>query len=75
MSQFWKDAIERAIKTGVQVILVAASGNQLVLFSLDMKQILLLALSSAILSLLTSYASSSLNDENSASLIKHEEKS
>jgi hypothetical protein len=68
---FWKDAIERAIKTFAQVAAAAfTAGNMLEMFSpLDLQQVLMLAGASAVVSVLTSIASSGVGDSESASLV------
>jgi hypothetical protein len=68
---FWKDAFERAIKTFAQVAAASfTAGNMLDMFApMALEDILKLAAASAIVSVLTSIASSGVGDSESASLV------
>ena len=71
---FWKDAIERAIKTFAQVAAASfAAGNKLAMFTpMGLADILKLAAAASIVSILTSIASTGVGDSDSASLIKQD---
>lgn len=68
---FWKDAAERAIKTAAQTAIVAwGVGDQMLnLFTADLVLIGQFAVSGAVLSVLTSIASSPFSDRGTASLV------
>lgn len=66
--EFLKAVAERAIKTFVQVIVVAAGGLYLNLITLDWATNLKLALGAALLSVLTSFGSSKIGN-NGPSLV------
>lgn len=68
---FWRDAVERALKTGAQaVILGLALGEGFNAFEVDWQLALGFALGGVILSLLTSAASAPIgNSDGSASLV------
>lgn len=66
---FWKDALERAVKTFVQALLavIAAAGTTSIV-SFDWPTLLLTAVTAAVISLLTSIASVAVtNDVNTVS--------
>lgn len=58
--QFWKDALERALKSAAQFAVVALGGNATDFWSLDWKAVLGVVLSGTVLSVLTSIASGAL---------------
>lgn len=67
---FWRDAIERAIKSAAQVLLLAAgAGAGADLFHFDLRTAGLAALSGAGISLLTSIASLPFGQPGSPSLV------
>ena len=70
-STFWKDAIERAIKTFAQVSAAAfTGGSMMAMFTpLELTDIVKLAAASANVSVLTSIASTGVGDSDSASLV------
>lgn len=69
---FWKDALERAVKTAAQSAIIAwGVGEQLLnLFTADILLIGQFAVSGAVLSLLTSVASAPFSDRGTASLVQ-----
>lgn len=67
---FWKDAAERAIKTGAQSILLALGGGVVDAFALDWRILAGAGLGGALLSLLTSIGSGAYTDGGTASLTK-----
>lgn len=70
-SIFWKDAVERALKTSAQAGLLAIGASEgFNLFTLDWRTFLGFALGGAFLSLLMSVASAGVGDNESASLVK-----
>lgn len=69
--EFWKDAVERAVKTAAQAgILAIGASEGFNLFDLDPTVFAGFALGGAFLSILMSIASSGVNKEGSASLIE-----
>lgn len=70
---FWKDAGERALKTGIQVFVAAYGASSVApteMFNpISLQSTLLLAGASAILSLATSMISSNVGNGESASLV------
>lgn len=70
--QFWKDALERALKSAAQFAVVALGGNITDFWSLDWKAVLGVVLSGTLLSVLTSVASGALpvGSDGTASLTK-----
>lgn len=67
---FWKDATERAIKTGAQALVLAWSGDQFFnVLVVDWKLALGAAASGAVLSVLTSIISAPFGNQETASLI------
>jgi LDH2 family malate/lactate/ureidoglycolate dehydrogenase len=69
-SKFWKDAIERAIKTAAQTGVALLSVESISPLDMDWQQIGLTVAMAAVISILTSVASSGVGDNTSASLIK-----
>lgn len=68
---FWKDALERAIKTAAQVVGAAYTvGEGFNAFTVDWQSAWQLALSGAVYSLLMSVASSPIRANGTASIIK-----
>jgi Putative lactococcus lactis phage r1t holin len=68
---FWKDALERAIKTAAQAVVTALGiGGALNQFTWDWKLAWQFAVGGLITSLLTSVASSPIADNGSASVLK-----
>lgn len=71
--KFWKDAVERSIKTGAQTILsiVVVGDGILNAFTLDYSQIAGVGIGGVMFSLLTSIASSAVsNDHTTASVLR-----
>ena len=68
-SYFWIDAAERAIKTAAEVAILFFSAGQLNVFAVDWKTVVGLALGGAVLSVLSSLASSKVGFPTSASLV------
>ena len=67
---FWKDAVERAVKTAAQTA-VALLGTGLVgVLDVDWLQVLSVSAVAALVSLLTSVSSSPFAEDGTASLIK-----
>ena len=67
---FWKDAVERAVKSAAQAVLLALGGSEVAnLFTIDWRIALGAALAGALISLLTSIASAPFGERGSASLI------
>lgn len=66
---FWKDALERAIRTFAQALL-ALIGTELVgIVELDWLQLLAVGATAAVVSLLTSIVASGVGDKGTASLL------
>lgn len=73
-SNFWRMAIERAIKTAIQAVILAVSAAKGAdLFALDIKTILGAAAGGALVSILTSIASEPFGTPNSPTLLKFSE--
>lgn len=69
--EFWKDAFERALKTGLQVLAAlwfASDGGFLNLFSVPLVENLQVALSAFVMSLITSIVSLPAGAKGTASL-------
>jgi len=68
---FWREALERALKSGAQAVLLAWGGGDLIgdLFAFDYKLGLAAAGGGVVLSLLTSIVSVPIGADNSPSLI------
>lgn len=69
---FWRDAVERAIKSAAQAALLYLGGDVINAWSLDVKSLAGVALGGAVLSLLTSLGSDMLpfGTKGTASLAK-----
>lgn len=67
---FWRDALERAIKTAAQSALLTIGAEQVNAFNADYKVVLGMALGGAIVSVLTSLTSVKVGNEGTASLVK-----
>jgi hypothetical protein len=61
---FWRDAIERAIKTFAQSVIAMFSADTLNVLKADFGQLLAVSLGAALISLLTSLASSTVGDDS-----------
>jgi hypothetical protein len=72
-ASFWKDASERAIKTAAQVFAAAYAANAAEMFSLGVVDAIKLAVASALISYLTSIASSGIGETGTASLVNRGE--
>jgi hypothetical protein len=59
---FWKDAVERAVKTVAQALIALISADTMNVLSADLVQLLGVSLGAGIVSLLTSIASSAVGD-------------
>lgn len=70
-TQFWKEALERALKTAAQTAILAwGVGDQVLnLFTADLVLIGQFAVSGAVLSILTSVASAPFSQKDSPSLV------
>jgi hypothetical protein len=66
---FWKDALERAIKTAAQSLIALWSAGVMGLFEIDVVQSLSVAGLAALTSVLTSIASEGIGDKGTASLV------
>lgn len=64
---FWKDALERALKTAAQVVLGFGIAD-VAIFDVDWGNALAVAATGAVLSLLTSFVSAPVGDKGTASL-------
>lgn len=67
---FWKDATERAIKTGAQAVVLALGGGAIDAFALDWRILAGAGLGGGLLSLLTSIGSGAIVDNGTASVTK-----
>jgi NhaP-type Na+/H+ or K+/H+ antiporter len=67
--RFWKDATERAIKTGAQAFIGFVAGEVLNVWSFDWATAAGIVLGGAVLSYATSLVSGARGDHNSASFI------
>lgn len=68
--QFWKDLLERALKSGAQAAALAYGGNLVDVWSLDWKAVAGVILAGAFLSVLTSLGSNVVVNNGTASLSK-----
>ena len=68
---FWKQALERAIKTAAQFALVFIGSDALNIFEVDLMTVAGFALAGAVVSILTSMASAPFADSDSPSLVEH----
>lgn len=68
-SEFWKDALERAVKTIAQVLLAFLGADVVDVLGVDWGKALGVALGAAVVSLLTSVASAGIGQRGTASLI------
>lgn len=66
---FWKDSLERAVKTFAQVLLALFAGNQVDIVNVDWGQAFSVAGTAVLVSFLTSIVSSKVGDSDSASLV------
>lgn len=66
---FWKSAVERAIKTVAQALIAVIAATTFDWFSADWQAIAGTAATAGVLSLLSSIASSGIGDRGTASLI------
>lgn len=72
-AQFWREAFERAAKTGVQaVLLFLGAGATLDVVTVDWGAAASFAVGGVVLSLLTSIASAPLATKGTASLVKRQ---
>jgi hypothetical protein len=69
-ASFWKDAVERAIKTGAQFFAVTLGTNYMLMWDAGIYEILAATGSAMVLSLVTSIASSGIGEKGTASLVK-----
>ena len=69
-SSFWKDAIERAVKTFAEAALATLGAGALNVLTVDWVGVLSLGAGASVLSLLASVASSSLGNPGTASAVK-----
>ena len=69
-SKFWRDASERAIKTGLQAALAMLGTGVTGILEVDWLQAGSVALMAAILSIITSVASDPIGERGTASLVK-----
>lgn len=67
---FWKDAAERAVKSGAQAVVLALGGDAFNVWSIDWQTISGIGLGGLALSLLTSVASAGVSNRGTASLVK-----
>lgn len=67
---FWKDATERALKTGAQAMALALGGGAIDALKLDWETLAGAGLGGILLSLLTSIGSAAYTDGGTASLTK-----
>lgn len=68
-TQFWKDALERAIKTAAQTLLASWGGTAIVLDGAQWKVVGLTVAGATVASLLTSIVSSKVGSDQTASLV------
>lgn len=66
---FWKDAAERAVKTAAQVLVTFLGADLVDVLTVDWKQAGSVAAGAAVVSLLTSVASSQVAEPGTASLV------
>ena len=69
---FWSDALERAVKTFAQSTVAFIGADAIDVLSLDWGDTLSVGAGAALLSLLTSVASSGVGDKGTASLVSGE---
>ena len=69
-TKFWRDALERCIRTIAQTVLAAMGTTVVGITSLDWAQIAAVAATAGVASLLTSIVGSGRGDIESASLLK-----
>lgn len=69
-SKFWRDAGERAVKTGLQAALAMLGTGVTGILEVDWLQVGSVALMAAILSIVTSVASDPVGERGTASLVK-----
>lgn len=68
--QFWRDLLERAIKSGAQAAALAYGGNLVDVWSLDWKAVVGVILAGAFLSVLTSLGSNVVVNNGTASVTR-----
>lgn len=67
---FWQEVADRAIKSAIQVVLLAVGGDAVFdIFTVDLKALAGIALSAAVLSVLTSIASAPIGKTDSPSVL------
>jgi hypothetical protein len=66
---FWKQSVERAVKTFAQSVVAMVGASSVQVLNADLKAVVLASLGAAILSVLTSVASSKVNDPESPSAV------
>jgi hypothetical protein len=69
-TRFWAEALERAVKSGAQAVLLIIGADQLNVLSLDPAQVAGFGAGGALLSLLTSVASAPFGPTESPSLVE-----
>ena len=70
---FWKGAVERAVKSAAQAVVLAVGGDAaLDLWQVDVAAVTGIAAGAAVLSLLTSLASGAAGPKGSPSLVREE---
>lgn len=69
-STFWKDALERAVKTFAQTLVALLGAGAVDILTIDWQARLSVAAGAALVSVLTSIASSQVGDKDSASLVE-----
>jgi len=67
--QFWKAAVERAVKTVAQALIAVIAGASFDWFTADWQAIAGVSLTAGVLSILTSIASEGMGPKNSPSLV------
>ena len=67
---FWLDTAERAVKTLAQTLVALLGAGAVDVLHIDWKARLSVAMGAALVSILTSIASSNVNSADSASLVK-----
>lgn len=67
---FWRDTVERALKTAAQAVILALGGGAVNVLTLDWVTLAGAAGGGALLSVLTSLASGAITDGGTASLSK-----
>lgn len=71
---FWKDAVERSVKTVAQALIALISADTLNVLSADLVQLLGVSLGAGIVSLLTSIASSAVGDHSPSLVTQNKER-